>query len=372
MAKKKVKLKDIAEELGVSIVSVSNALNGKKGVGEQLRQRVLETAEKLGYETGEPSSRDSDIVQIGVLVAERYVQEESSFYMDIYRMAAQAATKKGCVTVLEILDRKKEKLELPYVPFHSVEVQGIIVLGELEPKFLHYINGGRLPVVCLDFYALEPGLDYIVTDGFCGMQRMTARLIEAGHREIGFVGTPRATRSIMDRYLGYCKALMQYGLEEKAEYLLWDREENNGVIEFELPEKLPQAYVCNCDKTAYLLIQKLEQKGLRVPEDISVVGFDYSVKNKGGRLQLSTYESNQKAMATIGVNCLLKRIQGKKVAEGVRVVQGRVIEGNTVAAAGSTGREQTEKKGVFVPGVHAILEGDGNLPGTSMMRKERI
>lgn len=351
MTRKKVKLKDIADELGISIVSASNALNGKKGVSEELRQKVLATAERLGYEMVRQSSldSDSDITQIGVLIAERYVQEKSSFYMDVYRMVALAATKKGCVTVMEMVSREKENLEVPFTPFLHVGVQGIIVIGEMDARFIHYVNDGVLPVVCLDFYARESGLDYIITDGFYGMERMTSLLIEAGHRDIGFVGTPRATNSIMDRYLGYCRALKRFGLKEKEEYLLFDRELNNETISFELPNKLPKAYVCNCDKTAYLLIKKLEDRGLRVPEDISVVGFDYSMKDKTGRLKLTTYESNQKAMATIGVNCVLKRIQGKRVPEGVRVVQGRVIEGNTVAPVNTPNGVTDSEQGMSVP-----------------------
>ena len=331
MPKKKVKLKDIAEELHISVVTVSNALNGKKGVSQQMRQRVLEVAERLGYDPGKPELDDSDIIEIGVLIAERYVQEESSFYMDVYRMVVQAATKKGCVTVLEIVGREKERLALPFVPFSGVDVRGMIVIGEMELRFIHYVNDGRMPVVCLDFYTMEPGVDYIISNGFYGVEKMTSRLIEAGYREIGFVGTPRATRSIMDRYLGYCKALKEHGIAERREFLLRDREEDNEGISFDLPEKLPQAFVCNCDKTAYLLIEKLQERGIRVPEDISVVGFDHSRKDQDGKFRLTTYESNQKAMASIGLNCVLKRIQGKRVPEGVRIVQGKVIEGDTVA-----------------------------------------
>ena len=140
MPKKKVRLKDIADELNTSVVSVSNALNGKKGVSEQLRRKVLEAAEKLGYDMGRQVSDGSETVEIGVLIAERYVQEDSSFYMDIYRMLAQAATKKGCVSVLEIVSREKERMILPFVPFSGVNVQGVIVIGEMETQFIRYVN----------------------------------------------------------------------------------------------------------------------------------------------------------------------------------------------------------------------------------------
>ena len=94
--KKEVKLEDIADSLGVSIVTVSNALKGKKGVSEGLRNRIKEAAQRMGYKTPvyeEKEKARSHI--IGVLVAERYVKEFPSFYMEIYRRVAQETAKRG-------------------------------------------------------------------------------------------------------------------------------------------------------------------------------------------------------------------------------------------------------------------------------------
>ena len=75
---------------------------------------------------------------------------------------------------------------------------------------------------------------------------------------------------------------------------------------------------------------KLAQRGLKVPEDISVVGFDNGGFKKNEAIQITTYESDQRAMAQISINTLLKRIQGKEGPQGVRFVEGTIIPGNTV------------------------------------------
>lgn len=332
--KKDVKLEDIAEELGVSIVSVSNALNGRKGVGAKLRERVLQKAEELGYQSPQSGERRAvKSYRVGVIIAERYVREYPSFYMEVYKEVAQAVTKQGSLVVLEIVDIEKEKMEYTFELFRNAEVQGIILIGEMNPEFIDRIRKKcRIPMVCVDFYSVAKGMDYIVTDSFRGTSALTQMLIDAGHTEIGFIGTPRATNSIMDRYMGYCRTLEENGLEEKKEWLVFDREEDGYgyIFDLELPETLPTAFVCNCDKVAYQLIDKLEKKGIHVPKDISVVGFDHSYPPGSEGMELTTYESDERAMAQISVNTLMKRIEGRGKPEGVRTVEGGVVEGDSI------------------------------------------
>lgn len=332
--KKVVKLGDIAQELGVSIVSVSNALNGKKGVSAALRENVLRKAGEMGYLLPEtPVKKENKTYHIGVVIAERYVQESPSFYMDIYKQVAQIATKRGNLIVLEIVNEAKERLDCLPELFLNVDISGMLLIGEMNPAFIREIKEqSRIPMVCVDFYSTAKDMDYIVTDSFHGMSAVVQKLIDAGHREIGFVGTPLATNSIMDRYMGYCKTLEKNEIKENPDWLIYDREENGyaRIGEFELPAVLPSAFACNCDETAYRLIRLLKERGLEVPGDISVAGFDHLYTEGMAPLQLTTYESDKKAMALISVNTLIKRIEGKKKPEGIRVVEGRIVEGNTI------------------------------------------
>lgn len=333
---KKVKMEDIANELGVSIVTVSNALKGKKGVGEGLRMEIMKKAEEMGYQIKNPAPVKEQVQkndQIGIIIAERYVKEYSSFYMEIYKRVAQAAMRQNCLTALEIVETEAEKQNKSSSLFQSMELDGLLIIGEMQPDYVRKLHGEiTIPVVCVDFYDMDTDMDYIVTDGFHGMQLVTQKLIDAGHRDIGFVGTPRSTNSIMDRYMGYCKALQMNGIPERADRVYFDREEGGygWIRDLELPDDIPSAFVCNCDRTAVLLIEKLEKRGLKIPEDVSVAGFDHYCNQLPPHLELLTYESDVKALAQISVNTLVKRIEKKKEPEGIRIVEGKLIEGNTI------------------------------------------
>lgn len=336
--KKKVKLEDIAERLDVSIVTVSNALKGKKGVSEEMREKIIRTAEQMGYHSAPREKKVHNSYIIGVAVAEKYVKEFPSFYMDIYQRIAGEAVKRGHLTVLEVVTPEKENLEKPFEPFLEKKTAGLILIGELKKDYIQAIRRNYdIPIVCVDYYDIYEDLDYIVTDGFGGMARMTELLLEQGYRDLMFVGTPTATKNITDRYLGYCKALERAGITEAQQRIIPDRDFQNGDyrIEIELPDNLPEAFVCNCDKTAGVLLGKLEEKGISVPEDVSVVGFDDYKAQFPGDLKLTTYENDEKVIAQISMNTLLRRIEGGRRAGGVRIVEGSVVEGNTVRKRGA-------------------------------------
>ena len=331
--KKKVKLEDIAEKLDVSIVTVSNALKGKKGVSSEMREKILAAAEKMGYQSTLREKKDHNSYIIGVAVAEKYVKEFPSFYMDIYQRIAGEAVKKGHLTVLEVVTAEKESMERPFEPFLEKKTAGLILIGELKKEYIRALRRNYdIPIICVDYYDVYEDIDYIVTDGFGGMARMTEFLLEQGYRDLMFVGTPTATKNITDRYLGYCKALEKAGIEDAQESVLQERDFVNGDyrIDFELPERLPEAFVCNCDKTAGILIEKLSGFGICVPEDVSVVGFDDYNAQLPGDLKLTTYENDEKAIAQISMNMMLRRIEGGRHAAGVRIVEGSVVPGNTV------------------------------------------
>lgn len=333
MGQKKVKLEDIAQRIGVSIVTVSNALKGKKGVSDEMREKIVRTAQEMGYQGASQAKKPRSSYIIGVIVAEKYVKEFPSFYMDIYQRIAREAVKKGHLTVLEVVTPEKENLEKPFEPFLEKKTAGLILIGELRMEYIQAIRKNYdIPVVCVDYYDVYEDMDYIVTDGFGGMNCMTELLLEEGYRDLMFAGTPAATKNITDRYLGYCKALEKAGIRDAQDHILPDRDFQNGDyrIDIELPEKLPEAFVCNCDKTAGILIEKLLERGLRVPEDVSVVGFDDYKAQLTGNLQLTTYENDERAIAQISMNTILKRIESGHRAQGVRIVEGRIVEGNTV------------------------------------------
>ena len=328
--KKKVTLKMIADRAGVSTVTVSNVLLGKKGASEAVRSQILALAKEMEYNR-KAEKPSGELKRIGIGIAERYVKESHSFYMDIYKRISQEAARQGALTILEVVDEARERLEVPPVVFSGASIDGILMVGEVNPKFLEAVKTNFLQhVVCVDFYDGDQDIDFIITDGFRGMQAVTQRLIDYGHRQIMFVGTPLATGSIMDRYMGYCKALLLNHIPELPPLEDRKKERYASVREITLPKVLPDAFVCNCEKSAELLIRKLREEKIAVPEEVSVAAYDRVHKGLVEGLELMTYENDEKVMAEISVSTLLKRIHKNGPPEGIRVIEGSLHEGNSV------------------------------------------
>lgn len=123
------------------------------------------------------------------------------------------------------------------------------------------------------------------------------------------------------------KALIEndIDLERCKRWYISDRDDESGRVKFDLKENLPTAFVCNCDSVAYELIKKLSAKGYRVPEDISVVGFDNYSITANDNISLTTAEVDMKAMAHTAIDVLMKRINNVKSKRGIKQVSCKII-----------------------------------------------
>lgn len=335
---KSVRMSDIAQELGISTVTVSKALSGQKGVSEELRARIIKLADEKGYRSPASSHRGLPSYNIGIIISELYQDYYDSFYWMMYKEVAAQAMQKECFTMLEILTMEDEKKVTPLRLVTENKVDGLIVIGKLSDEYIHYLkNDIEIPVMFLDFYDKDVCSDAVISDGFYGMYLMTNYLFDHGHKRIAYVGTVLATDSITDRYMGYLKSILEHGGtlddviqidDRKGDNMLYDSE---GKAILRLPKVLPDAIVCNCDSTAAAVISQLDARGARVPEDVSVVGFDnYMVPNQI-QIGLTTYGVEMSEMAQRGVNTLIRKISGNSYHKGIQIVEGRLVERNSVA-----------------------------------------
>lgn len=334
---KAVKLADIAEKVGVSVVTVSKALSGQKGVSEEMRTRIKELADEMGYtpihtaQTGRMRS-----YTVGVVTFETYFARFASFYWKMYQELATRAVKKNCFSMLEVISNYDEEyLVWPKLITENQKVDGIVVIGKPKTAYLKMLyQNKKIPMVFVDFYDDEEIVDSVISASFNGMYRMTEYLIKNGHSQIAFVGSLMFTESITDRYFGYCKALMENGIEVRPDWIIKDRDYNDGVIgpeyRMKLPKEMPTAFVCNNDVTAYSLIRQLEERNYHVPEDISVVGYDDYLYPEYGDSRITTYMVDMGEMSRIALSCIIKRIENIYMNASVHIVNGRIIERATV------------------------------------------
>ena len=162
----------------------------------------------------------------------------------------------------------------------------------------------------------------------------TQHLIKKGHKKIAYVGSVKSSNSIADRYFGYLKAMRQYGLEEREEWIIEDRTSGTmEIIEPKLPKDMPTAFVCNCDQTASVLIHELEGNGYRVPEDVSVVGYDNFVFMPVCDVAITTYGVDMPEMAKAAAERIISRVKGLDKGPGrLSIISGNLIDGESVRA----------------------------------------
>lgn len=332
---KAVKLEDIAKHVGVSNVTVSKALADKSGVSEEVRQKIKEVARQMGYIpiSAQKTKVDKGTGNIGVLVPCRFIDNNTSFYWAVYQNVVTKLQAKGYYAILEILDiEDEEACTLPKV-LQDEKVDGLIMIGQVNTTYSEFVwKSNVVPMMFLDFYDTHMEYDTIISDGFYGMYVMTDYLIKMGHRKIGFVGTALATSSITDRLFGYQKALLESGIAFQPEWVIPDRDIDNGAVDITLPEVLPTAFACNSDYTASCLISKLAERGLSVPEDVSVVGFDNYLYPNLSNVQITTYEVEIDKMAELCVKTLLRKINRKEYIKGVQITTGHAVIKETVKA----------------------------------------
>jgi len=317
MKRKKVTMEDIAAELGVSKNSVSVALNGKAGIGEALRQSILLAAHKMQY--GAYAYRQTEAgCQYVVMVTPEYISRDTFFYEDVFWAVEQETQSQGCVPVKYIVSAEaQQRCDPPVlnVPLHACR---FLVVGILPDPYMRELIGLGVPVVSVDIPYARLNLGCVCTSNFEGGALAAEYLAGQGHRRIGFVGPVHAAESVYQRWCGFREALAKRGLEpdpaccvlgEAKGFALFNTVESiagymDGALEA-AGAGAPTAWFCAGDLTAVALVNYLSQRGVRIPQDASVMGFDDIAVSQMILPRLTTMRVDRKLMGKLAVQYLL-------------------------------------------------------------------
>lgn len=328
-----ITMQDIADIFGVSKVTVSKALNDKDGVSEELKEKIQSKAQELGYRFNSiaRSLNDNATYNIGVIVAERYIGENANaFYMSFYQQIAKQLDEKNYSAILHQLNEEDENnLVLPRI-YKDNKVDGLILLGQVSDDYVLMMGKLNVPVMFLDFYDELADVDAVISDNFYGAYEITNYLFRVGHKKIAYVGNLFATSSIQDRFLGFYKSLLEHKVTLADDYIISDRDEHGDFIDLKLPDDKPTAIVCNCDQVAHKLIMQLNKDGIRVPEDISVVGFDNDIYATISIPPITTIEVNIKEMTEAVIKRMLSKVQDPTMEFGRIAVKGTIVHRESV------------------------------------------
>ncbi len=342
---KKTGMKDVAKLCNVSVVTVSNALAGKGGLSEEVRQRIKETADEIGYIYTPKKTSDRYIVAdntaltIGVFSKAEYIAVGGSFYWELYQKTAYAASKQQCMTMLEVVGVKKdffERLDL----LQGKMLDAVIVIGMLDGECIEAIEQklGK-PMVFLDFRSGGKDHSSIMSANEQGMYESTRELIKNGHKKIGFAGDVGYSSNIRQRYDGYRRCMEEYGLELNEEWILNDRRVDDKNMRYiTLPEVLPEAFCCSSDLTAGILYNALRKRNLTVPGDISLAGYDDYLFSHPMAGKLTTYHVDTDEMARQALLQVKKEIKDKQTGYTEKYISGYMIKRSSI-------KKRTAKEG---------------------------
>ena len=295
MADSSVTIRDIAQQSGVSVGTVSRVLNQHPDVNGELRQRVLDAATALNYSgpagQGGAQFAGHPLKQVAFLLAMTAAVESptsvGSFWADILHGVEGEARTLGCQVNFRVVASDEDGESLARAVSAS-RLGGMLLVGAASRLIIATLQALAMPLVLIDHRLIGEGLDAVVSDDFGGMALAVGHLLRRGHRRIAFLGgtSPHATPSVEhfytvdQRLAAYRHTLLSAGvLLDPALHMPCAPNVAGGEAACRaLLERgnIPSAICCANDKTAIGALKALHTVGMRVPDDISLIGFDDS------------------------------------------------------------------------------------------------
>jgi LacI family transcriptional regulator len=270
-----MKLEQVARRARVSTATVSRVLNDKARVREDTRTRVLKAIEELNYHPNlhARSLAGGQSRSLGVIVS----NIENPFFLDIYKTVEVGAHEAGYDVILANTDYKSDRLVTSIRLMLGRRVAGLAaIVSEMDAALIQELSSQRIPVVFYDVGAPRKNITNIRVDYRRGMEKLTAYLYNLGHRRIGYLGHHLSLGPIHERVQAVRDVASRYADLEVETATGADTLEGGRRAARALLERHPRltALVCVNDVMAVGALRELRSQGRRVPDDISVTGFD--------------------------------------------------------------------------------------------------
>lgn len=310
--KKFVTIKDVAKAAGVSINTVSRALNNKPDINKETKERVLRVARELGY------VRDATAVSLryGLTKVVGVIFEDSSnpFFSEVLRGIEQAARSEEFNIILMNTEREYYLEERAIQTMLSRRVDGIIICPTQErEEDVRALASTGVPTVVVGVRLSEPVLSQVYSDDEKGAYLAVNHMLKRGRRRIVFLSAYMYKSVAQMRYAGYLKALKEFGITESFVVEVEEGVENAYVKTRELLSSGPRfdGLFCFNDIAAIGALQAIREKGLRVPDDVSVVGYDDISLANFVCPRLTTIRIDKELEGRTAFGILIELIKGK-------------------------------------------------------------
>ncbi|MBP1617236.1 MAG: cytR [Bacteroidetes bacterium] len=335
--KRPVSLKDLAQELGVSVSTVSRALKNSAEVSDAMKEKVKKLAKERKYR---PNPFAVSLLKnspriIGIIVPDI----ATYYYSSIISAINQVAIGEGYSTIIASSDETYEVEKQCVENLINFRVEGILAcVSQQTSDFSHFdlLSDQNIPLVFFDRVGLSEKNSCVITDNVESAQKATTHLLENGSKRIGFIGGANHLNIVKLRKHGYLQALRDYKMPIDKDLVVC--KEIGYELGYEAASQLlsqpnpADAFLCLSESLAFGALKAIRDKGLHIPNDIALIGYIDEIHANYVLPPLSAMTHQTSKMGETAFNLLLKQINGsskieKKVVPCVLTVRGSTVKG---------------------------------------------
>lgn len=307
---KRVNIRDVARYANVSIATVSRVFNNSGFVSEKLHNKVLKAAKQLGYKPYRiaQSLRKGKTKTVGFLIPDM----ANPFFAYIVKGTNKILEQMGYEIILcsSSGDKYKERELLDRL--YNLGIDGLLViLLEEYNNYLDSILSKGIPVVLIDDIVHGSNISCVASDNYKGMVKIMKYLINSGHKSFAYLGGNPDTFSARERLKAFKDSLSNND-SFSSEIVIGEYTYDSGFNMIDRLSFIPDALVCGNDLIAYGAIRRLENEGYKIPDDISVTGFDDILFSDMIRPPLTTVKQNPYLMGKVGASLIVNLLNKKE------------------------------------------------------------
>ncbi|MDK2805161.1 MAG: hypothetical protein PWR08_702 [Thermoanaerobacterium sp.] len=312
----RINISDIASIVGVSPATVSNALNGKSGVSEETRQKIIKIAREYGYFKDNIFNTLQKTIRFIMYKKHGFVVCDTPFFTSLIEGITKESKAQGYELLISHVNfNEKDNKEL----IETIEKdysEGILILAtEMTNEDLTMLKNVNVPVVMLDSYFKNSDFDSVLINNSEAAYKATEYLIMNGHTNVGYLHSSVYINNFYYRRRGYLEALSDYALkaDKKFEFALEPTAEGSyRDMSLYLKQKniaLPTAFFADNDIIALGAMRALKESGIKIPEDVSIIGFDDMPFCEISTPKLTTLKVFKQEMGKAAVRRLVDKIK---------------------------------------------------------------
>ncbi len=329
-------IRDVAEKAGVSVSTVSHVINETRFVSEETRSRVVSAMEALNYQPNRLARslrrKDKRTQTLGLLIPDSM----NPFFAEVLRGVEDASFEANYNVFLCNSDNRAEK-ELEYIEvLVGKQIDGIVLVSAGTTDSLELLERRQITAVLVDRQLGETKHDSVMVENELGGQIATKYLINLGHQRIGCITGPSSLTPSAKRIQGHLKALEEANIPPHDEFfVLGDFRPQSGYtsmkVLLDLPTPPTGVFACN-DMMAVGALRAIHERRMRVPDDISIIGFDDILLASYSIPPLTTVAQPSYEMGLIAAEILIERLKEPSVAPRQEILSPSLVERETCRA----------------------------------------